>query len=845
MHWPGAALIFFSASISLQALADCTADQGSPTFIEADGVTVTCDATEPNPFTSGIGSEATNTNLTVDIGANAAIDAAGDGVSLANGGSLVNNGEITAGASAVTVVDIFGSEAVTIDNQGSLTATAGAGIDLATTLDNLTVTNAGSIDASTRGIRLSGGQVDNSGSITVTGETAVGIDAGTSSTLTNTGTITSAATGVVDNSGSITNSGRIESTSLGLQLIGTELDNTGEIAVTGSDGVGLDGTGATLLNSGSITSAGAGLNLLDGGSLDNSGTIESVGTAIVQQSGGTITNSGTIRSTAGVGIEAGGGATVTNTGTVEGVGEGIRLTGGDNTLILGGGSNVGGAIRGGADGGSGDALFLEGQGSEDSAIDGFASLTMRGNTWTLSGQVQALAVTVESGRLNIDGSLDVLQQSDSSLVVLSGGELGGQGVINGDVVNSGGTVAAGSPVGTLAIAGDYTQNAAGNLKVSSSSSGQVGLLQVAGVAELAGTVTISAGSDGIYDFLTADGGIEGEFDELAVDGRALVTLVSSGNTLSFVRASTTVEDNTVHAALDSAVLTLDGLSPGGRHYGGGGVWFKALGHYGDRDEREGIAGGDFTIGGGMAGVDWRIGDSRFLVGAGVGATKTDLDIDDGGDGEADNIIYGAYLEYATDVIHGRLTVAGASSEFEHSRSIFVNDQRLRASADYDGDTLGARLSIGAKLPMRGAWGRDWSFEPELRADYLLIDLDPYVEEDGTGLEVSTADDIEAAEFAGLLQVRRRQPDQHGIAPRAHIGVTHRIAIDDREWIAASPAAGSRLLLPGDDEEITAFRFGVGADFALGRHWRETLDYLGETGDDADAHSLVAGIARTF
>ena len=135
----------------------------------------------------------------------------------------------------------------------------------------------------------------------------------------------------------------------------------------------------------------------------------------------------------------------------------------------------------------------------------------------------------------------------------------------------------------------------------------------------------------------------------------------------------------------------------------------------------------------------------------------------------------------------------------------------------------------------------WVFEPEVRADYIVLDLDPYTETGGIGFEFESEDDIEAAEFAGLFHVRRTSMQGLGVAPRGHIGVVHRIAIDDREWVATDVGSGVTLLLPGDDGDVTSFRLGVGADIALGKSWQASFDYLGEFGDDGEAHSVVAGI----
>ncbi len=828
-------VILWAGATSAQA--DCQADEGSVTSISTDGVTVTCDTADPNPFTSGIGSQATNSNLTVDIGEESEVATAGNAVRLASGGTLSNEGTITsATGDAVVVIDTLGQSAPTVDNQGSLVSTTGAGISLASGFEDATITNSGTIRAATVGIETGAGEIDNSGVITVTGDAATGVSAG-AATLTNTGTITGTAAGV-SGTGTINNNdgGVIEARDTALVLSDGTLNNSGVIRLTTAGGTAVSAQNSTLSNSGTVTSDATAFSM-NGGSLSNSGTVNG---DVILTSGATLSNSGTINSP----ITADGDASITNSGTISASGDAITLSGGGNTLTLQTGSSISGAIRSVFEGTPTDSLVLEGQGTLASMVENFGSLTVRGNTWNLSGAVSVMALNIESGRLNINGTLDTgVGTANPGLVSLQQGTLGGTGTLIADVNNASGTVSPGNATGTFTIDGDYTQGAAGTLRITSDAGGRGGLLRVTGTASLAGTVVVQAGSDGIYDFLTADEGIEGGFDEVQVDGRALVTLVPGDNTLSFVRASTTVEDNVVHAALDAATLTLDGLQTGGRANGLNGVWVKPLGHYGEKGESEGIVGSDFTILGGMAGVDWSFG--RLRVGAGAGYTQTDLDIDDGGEGEADNTVYGAYFEYTVDSYYASFTVSGASSEYEHDRSIFINDQRSRATADYDGDTLAFRLAFGGVLPFYGAWGEYWVAEPELRADYILIDLDPYIEDGGTGLRVETEDEIEAAEFAALYHIRRTSMEGLGMAPRLHVGVVHRIAIDDREWSATDPVSGISLLLPGDDEEVTSFRFGAGLDFELGRHWVGSVDYLGELGDDADGHSLVAGLKFRF
>ena len=758
------------------AQANCVADQGDVDVITADGITVTCDNSDPNPFTVGIGSGGTNTNLTVDVSdEDAAIDSADVGVNLGDGGVLTNTGTVTAVDQAVLGTNLAGGGGVSITNDGTLTSTAGAAIELA--LDNSDVINNGDIVAETAGVLVSSSDVDNAGSITVNSASGLGIDAAGASTVTNSGTLSSASVGI---------------------------------------NMGVDSVA------------------------DNSGTIDADATAVVMTGGALLTNTGSVTSTAGLAVDAADGAEIVNAGVITGgAGDAIRLLGGGNQLTLQTGSEVDGRIF--ADGAlQTDTLILEGTGSEDDDIENFGALFMRGESWTLSGQVGAVDVDIETGTLAITGVLDT---RDATLtpgsVEITGGVLSGTGSIVGDVLNSSGTVAAGSPVGTLSVTGDYVQSESGVLRVGSGGA-QVGLLDVSGTATLAGTAVISAGSDGVFEFLVADGGIIGEFDEVVVDGRAVVSVLPSANSLSFIRASTTVEDNMVDAAIDNVVLTLDSLSSGAESAGGGGPWFKVLGHYGDRDEVDGLPGGDYTIGGGAAGADWAFASGKSRLGAAVGYTTTDVDIDDGSEGEADNLIYGVYFEYEGEVAFANIAVGGGSNEFDHTRSVFVGDQLQQAGAEYDGTSVGARGEAGMSVPFRGGLRDTWLFEPTLRVDYLLVDLDPYTEQGGAGLRMD-ADDIEAVEMSLLLRARRSSAADYGLAPRMHMGVVHQVAIDDREWTATDVNSGVGIVLPGDDDDDTALSVGVGADLTISHRVSGFFDYVGEFSGDAQTHTIYAGL----
>jgi len=107
------------------------------------------------------------------------------------------------------------------------------------------------------------------------------------------------------------------------------------------------------------------------------------------------------------------------------------------------------------------------------------ALNLGGHTLTKTGD----------GTMNVN---NVLNTGGGSLVVL-GGALGGSGVVDGDLTNSGATVAPGNSPGTLSVGGDYMQTTDASLEIEIgglAASAQHDVLVVGGIAELAGMLDI-------------------------------------------------------------------------------------------------------------------------------------------------------------------------------------------------------------------------------------------------------------------------------------------------------------------------------------------------------------------
>ncbi len=799
------------SGLSTQVHADCAADSGDVDNIVDSGVTVSCDTADPNPFTTGIGSVATAADLTVTVADGSAVTVDGVAVTLGSNGEVTNNGEISGSGEAVLSLTTLGTERSTITNTALLTSTAGTALD--TAASNAIISNTGTISGVTGGVVMTGSSLDNGGTVSASSATATAIDAGSDSAVTNTGSITSEGDGVLLGAGStLDNDGTISATGRGV-LLGQDasLDNSATVAAS-------DGSAATLEAGAAVT---------------NSGTLSSSSAvAVVLNGPATLTSTGTVSSDAAAAITATG-ATIDIGGTVSaGTTEAISLTGDSNSLTLRDGADVQGdiTVSGGA---MGNSWQLLGAGSYGGNAAGFNTLTLQGDRWSLGGTIGVDTLLIESGTLALNGTLTSLND-----VSLSTGTLAGTGTLLADLLNNGGTVAAGDPTGTLTIQGNYTQTSSGTLRAQASGSG-IGVLQVTGSADLAGNLIVEAGADTVADILIADGGINGFFDDVTVEGRALATVVALDNSIRVVRVSPTLEDNMVEANLDNSYLALDMLRAPRDPQAPSGLWVEGLGHYGERDDVDGLPGGDYLIGGAAVGGDWRVSDN-FRLGAAVGYTSLDLDSDDGSDGEADNVNYGVYARYDNGFLHGALTLAGVSGDYDQDRRVVVNGATNSVAASYDSTSWAVRASFGTRHDFLGDLEGSWLFEPTINVDYVVADLDSYADGSAAGLQYSI-DDIESLQLAGLLKVRQVREAQTALAPYFHAGVVHRIAIDDREWNARSPGTDLVLLLEGNDDDLTSGAVGAGIEFRLRGSLEGFAEWRGEFADDKQRHIVLAGL----
>jgi outer membrane autotransporter protein len=235
---------------------------------------------------------------------------------------------------------------------------------------------------------------------------------------------------------------------------------------------------------------------------------------------------------------------------------------------------IGSLAGGGTTGGNvtlGTGALTTGDGSSTiyaGTISGTGSLVKTGTgTFTLSGaNTYTGTTTIDAGSLSVTGSLA------SPVIISPAGTLKGNSTINANVINKG-TIAPGNSIGTISIAGNYTQNAGSVYQVEVNEEGQSDRLNVGGTATLnGGTVAVMAES-GIfrlrtpYTILTA-GSIAGTFANVTSNLAFLtpslsydathVYLLLARNTTDFSAVAYTGNQKAVASALDRIALSAGG-----------------------------------------------------------------------------------------------------------------------------------------------------------------------------------------------------------------------------------------------------------------------------------------------
>ncbi|NGN41683.1 autotransporter domain-containing protein [Mesorhizobium sp. CGMCC 1.15528] len=304
------------------------------------------------------------------------------------------------------------------------------------------------------------------------------------------------------------------------------LDTTGRFDVAAATQLGL---GGAITGAGDLYKTGAGTLVLTGANAYGN-TLVAQGTL----AGNTASISGNIGNAAIVVFDQG--ADNTFAGTIAGLGgtNGAMIKRGAGTLTLAGASSLdwsvetGGLVSSASRFGGDAAIGIGARFTLDDAanatyagvISGAGDFIKAGaGDLRLTGDSSAFEglTTVSGGRLSVGvggfGSLG------GTLVVASGGFLGGSGTIGTTSVASGGIIAPGNSIGTLKVNGDLTLAAGSIYRVEIAGTGTSDRIDVTGKATVSGSNVsvmaldpkVSYQNGQTYRILNADGGVSGTF----------------------------------------------------------------------------------------------------------------------------------------------------------------------------------------------------------------------------------------------------------------------------------------------------------------------------------------------
>lgn len=273
------------------------------------------------------------------------------------------------------------------------------------------------------------------------------------------------------------------------------------------------------------------------------------------------------------------------------------------------------------------------------------------------------------------------------------------------------------------------------------------------------------------------------------------------------------------------------------------AWARAYGQWGRLGAGSDTSGADHQMGGLIIGRDWEVSPS-MRVGASFSYSATGVDFDRfGGRGEVkayEGALYGAYAHGAF-ALDSWLSYARLTNEV--GRDLVIGDQSRRATADYDGNRIGAFAEASYAFDLGGVTARPLAslrygglhqdgFTEEGVGSLGLVGEEQNLDSLQSGLGVSLSAPLPTANASGLIEARAKWLheflDDHAELDGAFIG---------------APASGfaSRGAQVGRDSAL----LGVGVSARAGARTVFFANYDAKLNTDAAAHAATLGLRITW
>jgi uncharacterized protein YhjY with autotransporter beta-barrel domain len=274
-----------------------------------------------------------------------------------------------------------------------------------------------------------------------------------------------------------------------------------------------------------------------------------------------------------------------------------------------------------------------------------------------------------------------------------------------------------------------------------------------------------------------------------------------------------------------------------------GLWLQSYGQWGDQDGADGFVGYDYDVAGIAMGFD-RLFRDRFLLGASLGYSDTNVDMDHGqGDGEIDTIYGSLYGSFFNDRGYLDVILTYGHQDYDSKRLIAIGPLQKTARSDHDGKSYSAFLEGGLNFG-----STPWVFQPFANLQYIYLNEDGFTEVGAGGLsqKIKSRDTDSLISQLGVRVHPVVQMDTGLLIPEASLAWSYDYDIDDRaiqsSFVGQPDAAFS---IDGNDVENHGAVIGAGITFVGNSGFIPSLKYSGEFRDGYHAHGIVGELRWEF
>ncbi len=503
---------------------------------------------------------------------------------------------------------------------------------------------------------------------------------------------------------------------------------------------------------------------------------------------------------------------------------------------------------------------------------------------------------VQQGLLQIDGMLET-----SAVTVRTGGLLGGTGTVGSTLIESGGRLRPGASIGTLNVAGDFTQATGSFYDVEVNSTGESDLLLATGTATIEpGTTLTVTKLDAApyvlgtrYTVLTANGGVTGTYGSLTGQTQvsAFVNLqaaydannvyldvaqtrrfAAAGATPNQIAAATGV-DNAGNGALYEAIAMLptdaaaqaafDQISgevhasargatledsrfvreamvnrTTGLREPGKGLWFHGYGSWGDFDGDGNAADVNRDIAGFFLGGEM-VSDSGVILGAVTGYGEANLSVDDRfSDADTSDAYLGAYIGFNAAGFTARGGLAYMWRDVKTTRRVAIPGYTDTLTANYNLDTFQIFADAGYQMNLGSV-----AIEPFFQLAYVDIGSGSFSERGGAAaLDGSGGTDFWLTQLGTRFELGL---GGGGLNLRGSLGWRHTAGGERTTPVRMGFAAGPAFDIAGAPVAEDAAAMSLSIAGKLSKNIEIDAGYSGIAGSGVSDHGVRAALTFRF